>query len=130
MPEFIVTPTVSVDSATGLKNRRFVQVSTNGGKLRYPKNGDPIDGVTFADSSTFSTRDIALGIQYAGVAMVEAKGSSMHVGHHVMASSVGMAIQWTTGKICVGKVVFGSSGSTGRILSVLIRHFGHSTAVT
>lgn len=131
MPEFNTEfNSVPIPAATGIKSRRFVQVSTNGGVLRYPKNGDPIDGVTFADSSTNTTRKQALGVQYGGVVMVEAAGGNTHAGHHVAASSVGRAITWTTGKIAVGKCVWGSSGTTGRILSVLINQWGHSTAVT
>jgi hypothetical protein len=129
MPEFIGQPVPSGPASTGLKSRRFVQMST-AGVLRYPTNGTMVDGVLFADSSTGSTRDVSLGVQILGIAEVEAAGGTLHVGQFVAASSVGRAITWTTGKICVGKVWSGSSGTTGRILSVHLNQFAHSTAIT
>lgn len=130
MPEFIGAPPVSIDATTGLKSRRFVTLSTASGKLVYPANGADIVGVTFADSSTASTRDIRIGVQYSGVAEVEAAGSTQSAGARVAASSVGRVVAWTTGKICVGRILYGSSGSTGRIVSVLLNQWAHSTSVT
>lgn len=129
MPEFIVHPTVSIDSATGLKSQRFVTVSTATGKLGYPANGADIVGVTFADSSTGSTRDVRLPVQLYGVANVEAVGSTESAGARIAASSVGRAIKWTTGKICVGRLLYGSSGSTGRVVGVLLNQYAHSTSI-
>jgi hypothetical protein len=130
MPEFIVQPTISVDATTGLKAQRFVTVSTATGKLVYPANGADIVGVTFADSSTGSTKDVRIGVQAYGVANVEAAGSTQSAGARIAASSVGRAILWTTGKIQVGRLLYGSSGSTGRVVGVLLHHVGHSTALT
>jgi hypothetical protein len=130
MPEFIVNPTISIDATTGLKSQRFVTMSTATSKLVYPANGADIVGVTFADSSTHSTRDIRLPTQCYGVANVEAAGSTLTAGARVAASSVGRAVAWTTGKICVGRLVYGSSGSTGRVVGVLINQFGNSTSLT
>lgn len=128
MPEFVGQPVPSGPASTGLKSRRFVGMST-AGVLRYPANGASIDGVTFADSSTGSTRDVSLAVQIIGIADVEAAGGTLHVGQLVKASSVGRAVAWTTGAICVGKVWSGSSGTTGRILSVHLNQFGHSTSI-
>jgi hypothetical protein len=130
MPEFIVHPTISVDATTGLKSQRFVTLSTSSGKLVYPANGADIIGVTFADSSTASTKDIRIGVQAYGVANVEAAGSSQSAGARVAASSVGRVVAWTTGKICVGRLLYGSSGSTGRVVGVLLNQFAHSTSIT
>jgi hypothetical protein len=130
MPEFIVQPTISVDATTGLKSQRLVTLSTSSGKLIYPVNGGDVVGVTFADSSTASTRDIRIGVQIAGVANVEAAGSSEGAGARVSASSVGRVIKWSTGKICVGRIVYGSSGSTGRVVGVLLNQYAHSTSLT
>lgn len=130
MPEFIVQPTISVDATTGLKSQRFVTLSTASGKLIYPANGADIIGVTFADSSTASTRDIRIGVQAYGVANVEAAGSSQSAGARIAASSVGRAVVWTTGKICVGRLLYGSSGSTGRVVGVLLNQYAHSTSLT
>lgn len=130
MPEFIVTPTVSVDATTGLKSQRFVTLSTATGKLVYPANGAEIVGVTFADSSTNSTVDVRIGIQMYGVANVEAAGSSLSAGARVAASSIGRAVAWTTGKIMVGRIFYGSSGSTGRIVGVGLNQVAHSTSLT
>lgn len=130
MPEFIVQPCVSIDATTGLKQRRFVTMSTSSGKLVYPANGADIVGVTFGDSSTSSTNDIPLPVQLYGVAMVEAAGSTQAAGARIAASSVGRAVAWTTGKICVGRMLYGSSGTTGRIVSVLLNQYGNSTSLT
>lgn len=130
MPEFIVEPTVSIDATTGLKSQRFVTLSTATGKLVYPANGADIVGVTFADSSTASTKDIRIGVQCYGIANVEAAGSTQSAGARVAASSVGRVVAWTTGKICVGRLVYGSSGSTARVVGVLLNQYGNSTSLT
>jgi hypothetical protein len=128
MPEYIGQPVPAGPASTGLKNRRFATMST-AGVLRYPVNGSLPSGVLFADSSTGSTRDVSLGVQIVGIAEVEAAGGSLSVGDLVAASSVGRAIAWTTGKVGVGRVWAGSSGTTGRIISVHLQPFGHSTAI-
>lgn len=130
MPEFVAQPTISIDATTGLKSQRLVTLSTATGKLIYPANGADVVGVTFADSSTGSTRDVRLPVQIGGVANVEAAGSSQSAGARVAASSVGRVVAWTTGKICVGRIVYGSSGSTGRVVGVLLNQYAHSTALT
>lgn len=129
MPEFIVEPTVSIDATTGLKSQRLVTLSTSSGKLVYPANGADVVGVTFADSSTGSTRDVRLPVQLYGVANIEAAGSTESAGARVAASSVGRVVKWSTGKICVGRIVYGSSGSTGRVVGVLLSQFAHSTLI-
>lgn len=131
MPEFLApTHSIPLLASTGIASHRVVNLSTNGGILRYPANGGVWDGVTWADSSTGSTEDgQVLAVQVGGVALIEAAGSTVAAGDLVAASSVGRVIKWTTGKIGIGKVVDGSSGSTGRLLSVLLYHLAHSTAI-
>lgn len=128
MPEYVGQPVPAAAASTGLKSRRFVKMST-AGVLRYPANGGVVSGVTFADSSTGSTRDVALACQIVGIAEVEAAGGTLSVGDLVAASSVGRAIAWTTGKIGIGTCWAGSSGTTGRIVSVHLQTFGHSTLI-
>lgn len=130
MPEFISHPTVSIPATTGLKSYRLVTLSTATGKLVYPANGADVIGVTFADSSTHSTKDISLPVAMGNVVDVEAAGSTQSAGARVAASSIGRVVAWTTGKIQVGRIVFGSSGTTGRIVGVALNQFGHSTALT
>lgn len=129
MPEFIGAGPFSVPATTGIKSKRFVALNSTSGKLRYPANGALAIGVTFADSSTGSTNDVSLAVQAYGVAEVEAAGSTLAAGALIAASSVGRAIIWSTGKMGLGQMVYGSSGSTGRIVSVLLKPFGHSTAI-
>jgi hypothetical protein len=131
MPEFLVPQnSLSAPAATGLAARRVVNMSTNGSKLRYPVAGGSWDGVLFGDSSTGSTAAVSLPLQVGGVALIEAAGSTVHAGHLVTATSIGRVAIWSTGKVAVGKVLMGSSGSTGRLLSVLLYHVGHSTLLS
>lgn len=129
MPEFIGAGPFSVPATTGIKSKRFVTLNSTSGKLRYPANGATAIGVTFADSSTGSTYDVSLAVQAYGIAEVEAAGSTLAAGALVAASSVGRAVVWSTGKMGVGQIIYGTSGSTGRIVSVLLKNFGHSTSI-
>lgn len=128
MPEFIGAGPFSVPATTGIKSKRFVTLDS-AGKLVYPAVGMPVTGVTFADSSTGSTRDVSLAVQAYGIAEVEAAGSTLAAGALIAASSVGRAVIWSTGRISVGQMIYGTSGTTGRIVSVLLKTFGHSTLV-
>lgn len=128
MPEFITGPPFTVTATTGLKRRRFVTVNS-AGKLAYPVNGATVAGVLFADSSTGSTEEEGRAVQAYGIAEVEATGSTLAAGALVKSSSVGLVTAWTTGSIGVGQIVYGTSGTTGRVVSVLLKSFGHSTAI-
>ena len=128
MYEYIAGPPITLPATTNLAQHRFVTMNSTG-KLGYPANGATVVGVLFGDSSTGSTQDRHLPVQIGGVADVEAAGSTLAAGALVAASSVGRVIAWTTGKIGVGQILYGSSGSTGRVVGVLLNTFGHSTAI-
>lgn len=68
--------------------------------------------------------DEAGTIAISGVSKVKATASTLAQGDLCAASSAGFAIPAGAGNYVVGRVVEGSSGSTGRVLSVLIQPIG------
>ena len=113
---------ITVPATTGLAAFRFVKIDS-AGKAAYPAAGIAPIGVSLV-STTGSTRDVAIPVQIVGVAKVSAPGSTVAKGDIVSASSVGRARALSAGDYAVGYVVDGSSGSTGRILSVLLQNIG------
>lgn len=115
---------ITIPASTGLTQHRFVIVNTSG-NLAYPAAGAPVDGVLVSSGTTASTSDRQVGsVQVRGVAKVSAPASTVAVGDLVTASSVGQAVPSSAGDYVVGRVVAGSSGGAGRILSVLIMPIG------
>jgi hypothetical protein len=66
----------------------------------------------------------AATVMVSGVSKVVAPGSTVSVGDVVAASSVGRAVALSGGAYAVGRVISGSSGSTGRYLTVLLSPIG------
>lgn len=113
---------ISMVATTGLSASRFVKADASG-YAAYPALGAPIDGV-LQESSTGSTTKYAKPVVISGVVKVEAPSSTIAVGDLVAASSVGKAVASTAGAYVVGRVVAGSSGGAGRLLSVLLNPIG------
>lgn len=110
-------------ASTGLKPRRFVTVNTSG-RAQYPANGAPATGASVS-GSTGSTRDYqAMSILAYGIARVEALSGALKVGAQCKATSAGYASTLTTGDFAVGFVIDGSTGGTGRVVSVLLYPLG------
>jgi hypothetical protein len=59
-----------------------------------------------------------------GLSKVQAHGSTVSAGQVVASSTVGMVQASTAGAYSVGRIFAGSSGSTGRILTMVIEPIG------
>lgn len=114
---FEAAPTlVTLPATTGLGQYTLVTVNT-AGKIAAPTLGGRFVGV-LVDGTTGSTAKKYATVQIGGIAKVKAAGGTLAVGASYSASAAGLA-KATTGTAFVGGlVVDGSSGSTGRILSV------------
>lgn len=117
IPGKMVTVPASTDM-TGLQYR-FVTIGTDG-RAALPAVGDPVFGVL----QNKPLEDQAASVMIDGISKVVAAGSTVSAGQIVSASSVGLAITQPTGGYAVGRVVSGSSGSTGRVLTVEITAIG------
>lgn len=116
-------PGFTLPASTGLKQFRFVTLS--GANLAYPAKGADVVGVTYSGGSTGSTTAPQyLTVVDRGIVKVEALSSTLAAGDLCSASSVGYAIPSTAGAYAVGRVVSGSSGGTGRVVSVQLRAVG------
>ena len=110
-------------NSTGMRPRRFVTVNTSE-YAQYPANGAAAAGVSVT-GSTGSTKDQQpIGILSFGVARVEALTGALKAGAQCKATSVGYASSLSAGDYAVGLVVAGSTGGTGRVLSVLVYPIG------
>lgn len=135
MANELVLGTYTFPQSTGLRRGRFVAVGTNG-KLKYPAaGGSGVIGVLISEGTTGSTAVPKRGgtvqlLGAGGIAKVEAVGGTLSRGStvaFVSASSRGMAKASTAAGRRLGYVVAGTSGSTGRMLTVLLAPMG-STA--
>ena len=119
--------------ATGVRGpHRAVALNTSG-QLIYPSAaGKAAVGVLVTSGTTGSTDEtIRVGtVKFSGAAKVEASGSTLSAGDLFSWTSRGQARALGTGHVCAGYVIGGSSGSTGRILSVLLLPFGSSAIVS
>lgn len=98
---------------------RFVTVGSDG-RAALAGNGLTVAGVL----QNKPTEDQAATIMINGVSKVKAAGSTVAAGDLISASSVGLAAALGAGDYAVGRVLLGSSGSTGRVFSVLLQNIG------
>lgn len=66
----------------------------------------------------------AASIMIDGVSKIVAVGSTMSAGDLVTNSTAGRATPHTAGDMIRGRVLFGSSGSTGRVLTMVLQDIG------
>lgn len=98
---------------------RFVTVDTDG-NAALAGDGAPVIGVL----QNKPTEGQAASIHGTGISKVKAAGSTVAKGDLVASSSVGYAVALGAGDYAVGRVIEGSSGSTGRVLTVLLQSIG------
>jgi len=111
-------------NSTGLKAKRFCVVNGSG-KVAYPALGVPVDGVMITSSTGSTADNQPIAMQFMGVARVQAQAAStLSVGDLIAASSEGRIVVPGAGGNTVGRIVEGSSGSSNRILSVLLMPIG------
>lgn len=118
IPDLLVT----LPASTGVLNTQYRFVVVNSaGNAAFPAVGTAIFGV-LQNKPTVSGD--ACTIMVSGISKVEAPGSTVAMGDTVSASSVGRAIALGAGHYAVGQVISGSSGSTGRYLTVNLSPIG------
>lgn len=116
-------------TSTGLVRYRFVNISTSG-NLIYPTGGGPSIGVLQEGSTGSTTAPRSLPVMISGISKIDVvAASTVGVGQIVVASSVGSPVGSTAGDYVSGRIVAGTSGSSRRILSVLVLPSGPSTAL-
>jgi len=108
---------ITLPATTGLRQFQLVTVNS-AGKAATPALGARIIGVLVSSGTNSSTEDVAATIQIAGIAKVLAAGSTLSAGDTYTANASGYARPATSTQYVGGLVVDGSSGSTGRIISV------------
>lgn len=112
---------ISLEASTDLSAYQFHFVTTDAnGQAALPANGASVLGVL----QNKPTAGEAASIVIDGVSKVIAAGSTVSAGDLVQASSVGRAIALGAGGYAVGRVLYGSSGSTGRVLTVALQPIG------
>jgi Uncharacterized conserved protein (DUF2190) len=106
--------------STTLVQFTFVTLSTSG-RAVVASNGASVFGV-LQNKPTLTGQ--AASVMINGVSKVLAHGSTVAAGDLISASSVGYVAALSAGDYAVGRVVSGSSGSTGRVLTVAIEPVG------
>lgn len=119
-----MSPFTLVAATTGIPQYRCVNTNS-AGKAALCVTAVAVDGAT-RNGSTGSTRDNqALAIMPMGSrAKIAARGSTLAVGDLCACSTNGMVTVVSATNYAIGRVVGGSSGTTGRILSVLLGNIG------
>lgn len=107
-------------SSTAPVKFRFVTVNASG-QAAFPAAGASVAGVLQGNVTRVNEAATIFG---AGISKVEATGSTVAVGDLVATSSVGKAVALSGGAYAVGRVVLGSSGSSGRYLTVRLESIG------
>lgn len=115
-------PVITFPASTGVVGLQFRFVTIDGtGKATLPAAGAAVVGVMQTKPAAAGD---AVSVMVSGISKVEAAGSTVSNGDLVAASSIGRVAAPGAGGYTVGRVVGGSSGSTGRLLSVLLQPIG------
>jgi microcystin-dependent protein len=85
-------------------------------------------GVLYGRTQTTTTEAEAVPVAVGGVVKVQAVASTIAVGNFVACTTAGYAGAPTTDNPIAGIVKYGSSGGTGRVLSVQLWKFGPTAA--
>ncbi len=119
------SPYITVLPTTGLRQFHFVTVNT-AGLLAYPAVGARAIGVLVSNGTTNSTVDPVKGatVQIYGVAKLEAITGTAKAASLIQSSSIGYAMGQTGAGHTMGICVAGTTGGTGRMMSVLLRGWG------
>lgn len=84
-------------------------------------------GSLYGQTRTTTTETEVVPVATWGVVKVQAVASTMHAGNVCAASSAGYATVPTSDQVACGVVKYGTSGGTGRVLSVQLWKFGQKT---
>lgn len=112
---------ITLEASTDLSSYQYRFVVSNGdGTCNLAGDGAAVTGVL----QNKPTAGQAASVVVDGVSKVKAAGSTVAAGDLVASSTVGLAVAVAAGDYTVGRVLAGSSGSTGRVLTVLLQHLG------
>ena len=103
----------------------FMTIDAGGEAFLPATTGEAILGVL---QNKPTVQGQAASIMVNGISKITAPASTVSNGDLVEASTLGQAIALAAGGNAVGRIVGGSSGGAGRVLSVLITPYG-STAI-
>lgn len=117
---------VTLNSTSDLSVGRLVAVNATGYAAYTGSAGGKVIGVV-TDATTGASGRVNV-VQTSGVARITVPGSSLAVGDWVAASSVGKPIAASGQNFIIGQVIAGSSGSTGRVLSMQISPQGRASS--
>jgi len=100
---------------------KFVSVDGSGHAVVGPTTASGAVGTLLSVTATTGgagSEVVAVG-QLAGIGKVRMAGSTLSAGYTIAGSSNGLGIAPTTDQAAIGTIVSGSSGTTGRIASVM-----------
>jgi len=117
---------ITLPSTSDLAVGRMVAVNGTGYAAYTGSAGGKVIGVVV--DATTGTQGRVNVIQTSGVARITVPGSSLAAGDWVAASSVGKPIVASGQNFIIGQVIAGSSGSTGRVLSMQISPQGRASS--
>ncbi len=103
----------------------FVTIDASGEAVLPATTGEAVIGVL---QNKPTVQGQAASIMVNGISKIVAPASTLANGDLVEASTDGEAIPLAAGGFGVGRIVGGSSGGAGRVLSVQLGHYG-STAI-
>lgn len=99
---------------------KFVDIDAQGHAIIMDTTGNNLAaGVLYGRTATTSTEAEVVPVAIGGVVKVRLAASTMAVGNWVAASSAGLGVAPSTDGYVMGKLVAGTSGTTGRIASML-----------
>lgn len=104
---------------TGIRQYQFIDVSTAGRAIHPVVNGQTI-GVTQTGTTGSTIDPTSITIMVNGVSkLAVVSASTVGVGEVVGTSTRGSAIPMVAASIPAGRVIAGTSGGAGRVVSVL-----------
>jgi hypothetical protein len=112
---------ITLEASTDLSAYQYRFVVSNGDNTcTLAGNGVAVTGVLQNKPKAGQAASIVVD----GVSKVKAHGSTVSAGDVIASSTVGMVSALGAGDYAVGRVLHGSSGSTGRVLTVLLQPIG------
>lgn len=112
---------ITLEASTDMSTYQYRFVVGNGNNtIALAGDGVAVTGVL----QNKPTEGQAGSVVVDGVSKVKAHGSTVSAGDIIASSTVGMVKALEAGDYAVGRVLHGSSGSTGRVLTVLLQTIG------
>lgn len=119
IPGFAFTLPAAADLSTN--QYRFVAIDASGEVGLPATTATAILGVL---QNKPTVQGQAASIMINGISKITAPASTVAEGDIVQASTLGQAVAHATGGMAIGRIVGGSSGGAGRVLSVLLAPYG------